>query len=69
MAERRGRKPKSIPMAVGNDPALWRFANLQGALEANTGLLARLIRAGEERAQVAECKAEAPETVPLSEEG
>jgi hypothetical protein len=48
MAKRRGRKPQSIPMKIGNDPALWRYASVQEALEANTHLLARLIQAGAE---------------------
>lgn len=51
MAKRRGPKPKSIPMTIGNDPALWRFASVQEALEANVHLIAQLIRAGEEHAQ------------------
>lgn len=49
MAKRRGRKPQSIPMKIGNDPALWRYASVQEALEANTHLLARLIQAGQNR--------------------
>lgn len=48
MAKRRKRKPKTIPMKIGNDPSLWRYASLQEALEANTDNLARLIRAGQE---------------------
>ena len=54
MAKRRGRKPKSIPMKVGNDPSLWRYASLEEALEANTELVARLIQAGKEQSQAAE---------------
>lgn len=50
MAERRGRKPQLIPMAIGNDPALWRYASLQAALEASTDLVADLIRAGQAQA-------------------
>lgn len=51
MAKRRGRKPKSIPMKIGNDPSLWRYASLQEALEDNTNHIARLIQAGKEQAQ------------------
>ena len=67
MAKRRGRKPTSIPMKIGNDPALWRFASLQEALEANTHLLARLIQAGAERTQAEEHEAEASEALPVAE--
>jgi hypothetical protein len=69
MAKRRGQKPKSIPMKIGNDPALWRFASSQEALEANTHLLARLIQAGTERAQVGEFRFESSEAIPISESG
>jgi hypothetical protein len=37
-------------MAIGNDPALWRYASLQAALEASTDLVADLIRAGQAQA-------------------
>lgn len=67
MAKRRGRKPQSIPMKIGNDPTLWRFASLQEALEANTHLLARLIQAGAEQAQKDERTDKASEAVPVSE--
>jgi hypothetical protein len=67
MAKRRGRKPQSIPMKIGNDPALWCFASLQEALEANTHLLARLIQAGAERAQAGECSVESSEALPVPE--
>lgn len=67
MAKRRGRKPQSIPMKIGNDPALWRYASLQEALEANTHLLARLIQAGAEQAQADERHVEPPEVVPVPE--
>ncbi len=67
MAKRRGQKPQSIPMKIGNDPALWRYASLQEALEANTHLLARLIRAGAEQAQADGRGVEASEAVPVSE--
>ncbi|MBZ0298194.1 MAG: hypothetical protein K8J31_00535 [Anaerolineae bacterium] len=68
MAKRRGRKPQSIPMKIGNDPALWRFASLQEALEANTHLIARLIQAGAEQAQAeGRGEVEGLEAVPVPE--
>ncbi len=67
MAKRRGRKPQSISLKIGNDPALWRFASLQEALEANTHLLAGLIEAAAEQAQVDGCEVEAAETIPIAE--
>lgn len=67
MAKRRGRKPQSIPMKIGNDPALWRYASLQEALEANTHLLARLIQAGAEQAQADGRGVEAAEAIPVPE--
>lgn len=48
MVKPRNRKANSLPMRIGNDPALWRFADLQEALEANSDLLSRLIHAGQE---------------------
>lgn len=67
MAKRRGRKPQSIPLKIGNDPALWRFASLHEALEANTHLLARLIQVGAEQAKDAECEAQSSDSVSVSE--
>jgi hypothetical protein len=54
-------------MKIGNDPALWRFASLQEALEANTHLLARLIQAGAEQAQADGHAVEASEAVSVPE--
>jgi hypothetical protein len=54
-------------MKIGNDPALWRFASLQEALEANTHLLARLIQAGAEQAQADGREVEASEAAPVPE--
>jgi hypothetical protein len=54
-------------MKIGNDPALWRYASLQEALEANTHLLARLIQAGAEQAQAHGREVEASEAVPVPE--
>ena len=69
MAKRRGRKPQSIPLKIGNDPALWRFASLQEALEANTHLLARLIQTGAEQTKAveAEYEAQSSDSVSVSE--
>ncbi|MBN8592361.1 MAG: hypothetical protein J0M33_11400 [Anaerolineae bacterium] len=64
MAKPRGRKTKSIPMKIGNDPALWRYANLQEALKANTHLIARLIQSGAEQAEASLHTVEATE-IPL----
>lgn len=47
MAKRRGRKIKPIPLSIGNDPSLWRFGSLSEALQANTDLIADLIRASQ----------------------
>ena len=54
MAKRRNRRVKSIPLTIGNDPKLWRFDSLQEALEANTGILAELIRASQPDAETEE---------------
>ena len=48
MTKRQKRKPKTIPMKIGNDPSLWRYASLHDALAANTQNLAQLIRKGKE---------------------
>jgi hypothetical protein len=61
MAKRRKRRVKSIPLTIGQDPSLWRFGSLQEALEANTDLLAQLIRASQPVAQ-------SEETVSLAHE-
>jgi hypothetical protein len=54
-------------MKIGNDPALWRFSSLQEALEANTDLIARIIRAGEDRAQAGKSSTEGFDAMPVSE--
>jgi hypothetical protein len=54
-------------MKIGNDPALWRYASVQEALEANTHLLARLIQAGAEQAQADGHKVESSGAVPVPE--
>lgn len=67
MAKRRGRKTKSIPMKIGNDPGLWRYACVQEALEANTQLIARLIQSGAEQMQATRHSIESAETLPVQE--
>lgn len=68
MAQRRTRKTKSIPLKIGNDPALWRYASVQEALAANTDLIARLIRAGREQsARKQPAAAVQSQSVPLPE--
>ena len=67
MAKRRGRKPKSIPMKIGNDPSLWRYASLQEALGVNTDLIARLIQVGEERSKANMQAAKSQKSVTVSE--
>lgn len=47
MAKHRQRRTKSIPMTIGQDASLWRFASLNEALKSNTDLIARMIRTGE----------------------
>ncbi len=64
MAQGRKRKVKSIPMKVGNDPSLWRYASLQDALKENTHLIAHLIQSGAEQAQSGENKTELKPTIP-----
>ena len=57
-------KVKSIPIKVGNNPSLWRFASVQEALNANTDLIAQFISAGSEQS----IRVESPVAVPASEE-
>lgn len=49
MAKRYGPKPKILPMEIGNDPALWRYASVEDAVGSNTHLLAELIRKAQEQ--------------------
>ncbi len=53
MAKRRGRKVQ-FTLKVGEDPTSWRFGSLQEALQANTGLISHLIKAGEDRSDTHE---------------
>ncbi len=61
------RKPNSIPMQIGNDPALWRYASLDDALKANVDLIAQLIRIGEEKSQSDNFSLELSESTPIAE--
>ena len=44
MAKRRQHTAQHIPLTIGNDPKLWRYASLQEALAANCDTIAQLIR-------------------------
>jgi len=48
MEKRRNRKPNLIPMKVGVDSSLWRYASLEEALSCNVDLIAGMIKSGEE---------------------
>jgi hypothetical protein len=52
MPQRRKRKPQPFPMRVANNPALWRYDSLEAALTDSLDVLAQLIRAGKEEAEV-----------------
>jgi hypothetical protein len=45
------RKGKSVPMTVGNDPALWRYHSVDEAIATNIDLIVQLIQAGEQADQ------------------
>ena len=62
-----GQKPNSIPMQIGNDPALWRYTSLDDALKANVDLIAQLIRIGEEKSQSDKSSLELSESTPIAE--
>jgi len=47
MAKSRRPNIKVIPLAIGQDPSLWRYDSLQEALGSNMNVLSELIRAGE----------------------
>lgn len=55
---KRGRPRSKMVLQVGEDPTVWRFANLNAALSANPSLLARLIQQGERT------KEKSAETIP-----
>ena len=67
MVDGRKRKSKTIPLAIGNDPALWRYSSLQDALAANTDLIARLIRVGEAQSAYQMMSDHSPEIIQISE--
>ena len=48
MSNRRGRKSSLIRLEICEDPTLHRFESLSEVLSANVGVIARLIRAGEQ---------------------
>ena len=60
-------KPNSIPMQIGNDPALWRYASLDDALKANVDLIAHLIRIGVENSQSNNFDLELSESTSIAE--
>jgi len=51
MSNRRGRKSSFIRLEICEDSALHRFDSLAEALSTNVGVIARLIRAGEQQVQ------------------
>lgn len=61
------RTVKTIPMKVGNDSKLWRFASLGEALEANTHLIASVICAVQEVASTSEIANEPAESMSILE--
>lgn len=68
MPKARKGKAKSIPMKVGNDSKLWRFASLEEVLQANTYLIASVICAVQKAALKCESASESAETMPILEE-
>ena len=46
MTKRRKRTTKPIPLTIGHDPTLWRYASLQEALAANCDSITQLIQDG-----------------------
>lgn len=58
MPNRRGRKSSFIRLEICEDPTLHRFESLSEALSANVGVIARLIRAGEQQVEETESLSE-----------
>jgi rRNA pseudouridine-1189 N-methylase Emg1 (Nep1/Mra1 family) len=67
MAIRSEQKVKTIPMTIGNDPALFRFASLQDALASSSHLLAALIYAGQRELEAANSSNTSREDLHMSE--
>ena len=65
--KKNSQKPNSIPMQIGNDPALWRYASIDDALKANVDLIAQLIRIGAEKSQSDSFSVEFSDSIPISE--
>lgn len=68
MSNRRGRKSSLIRLEICEDPTLHRFDSLSEALSANVGVIARLIRAGEQQVEESESRPEQTETTSVIEE-
>jgi hypothetical protein len=69
MVNRRGRKSSLIRLEICEDPTLHRFESLSEALSTNVGVIARLIRAGEQNREENETLPEQqPETTSVIEE-
>lgn len=57
---KQGRPKAKFELTIGEDPSLWRFANVQEALQSNCDVLAQIIR----RAQTEADDTDEPETEP-----
>lgn len=69
MTNRRGRKSSFIRLEICDDPTLHRFDSLSEALATNVGVIARLIRAGEQQIEETESPSEQqPEITSVIEE-
>lgn len=47
---KRGRPKAKFQLTIGEDPSLWRFANVQEAIQANRDVLTQMIRRSEAKA-------------------
>lgn len=69
MSNRRGRKSSFIRLEICEDSTLHRFESLSEALSANVGVIARLIRSGEQHVKETESLPEQqPEITSVIEE-